>query len=231
MRQGGDDRAVPRHSSESWNLLAFAATEQSKRDSSFRWNDEICRRLPQTIYSVVMGRMVALLRAVNVGGRKVPMAELRALCGQLGWADVATYIQSGHVVFSAPGKPEALVAELEAALEKAFGIEVPVMVRTRAEWAKLAAANPFPEAARDEPNRLMLLVTKAPPAAGAAAAIEERAKAGERVRAAGGALWFHYPQGAGTSKLTPSLIDRAAGAPGTARNHRTVMKLLEMLDA
>ena len=51
----------------------------------------------------VMGRMVALLRAVNVGGRKLPMAELRALCGRLGWEDVATYIQSGNVVFTAKG--------------------------------------------------------------------------------------------------------------------------------
>jgi uncharacterized protein (DUF1697 family) len=175
--------------------------------------------------------MVALLRAVNVGGRKLPMAELRALCAKLGWADVATYIQSGNVVFSAPGTPDALEAALETALEKAFGIAVPVMVRSRAEWAEFAASNPFPEAARDEPNRLMLLVSKAPPAAGAAEAIEARGKAGERVSAAGGALWFHYPQGAGTSKLTPALIDRAVGSAGTARNHRTVMTLLEMLDA
>ena len=60
-----------------------------------------------------MGRMVALLRAVNVGGRKLPMAELRALCAELGWEDVATYIQSGNVVFTADGKPAALEAALE----------------------------------------------------------------------------------------------------------------------
>ena len=48
--------------------------------------------------------MVALLRAVNVGGRKLPMAELRALCGELGWTDVATYIQSGNVVFDSPAR-------------------------------------------------------------------------------------------------------------------------------
>ena len=52
-----------------------------------------------------MGRMVALLRGVNVGGRKLPMAELRALCAELGWEDVATYIQSGNVVFAAEGRP------------------------------------------------------------------------------------------------------------------------------
>jgi uncharacterized protein (DUF1697 family) len=178
-----------------------------------------------------MGRMVALLRAVNVGGRKLPMAQLRALCAELGWEEVATYIQSGNVVFTAPGKPEAVEATLEQAIAKEFGLDVPVIVRGKAEWAAYPAGNPFPKEAKDEPNRLMLVVTKRTPAAGAAAAIEARAQAGERVRQAGDALWFHYPEGAGTSKLTPSLIDRAIGSPGTARNYNTVMKLKEMLEA
>ena len=77
----------------------------------------------------------------------------------------------------------------------------------------------------------MLLLSKRPPAKGAAEVIQARARAGERVKQAGDALWFHYPEGAGTSKLTPSLIDRAIGSPGTARNYNTVMKLKEMLEA
>src|SRR4051812_11265364 len=173
--------------------------------------------------------MVALLRAVNVGGRKLPMADLRVLCAGLGWTEIATYIQSGNVVFTAPGKPEAIEATLEAAIEKQFGLDVPVIVRSRAEWAKYPSENPFPEAAKDEPAKLHLLLSKRPPANGAAEAIEARAKAGEQVREAGGAVWIHYPQGAGTSKLTPSLIDRAIGSPATARNFNTVLKLLEML--
>jgi uncharacterized protein (DUF1697 family) len=177
-----------------------------------------------------MGRMVALLRAVNVGGRKLPMAELRALCAGLGWSDVATYIQSGNLVFAAPGTPEEIEEKLEKAIEQAFGLDVPVIVRSRAEWAKYPGLNPFPEAAKDEPAKLHLLLSKRPPAEGAAEAIEARAKAGERVRQAGDALWIHYPEGAGTSKLTPSLIDRATGSPGTARNFNTVLKLLEMLE-
>ena len=175
-----------------------------------------------------MGRMVALLRAVNVGGRKLPMAELRALCARLGWAEVATYIQSGNVVFTATGKPAALEAELENAIEARFGLDVPVVVRTAEQWAKLAAGDPFP---KEPPNRVMLLLSKAPPAEGAEAAIEARAVAGERVRRSGDALWFHYPEGAGTSKLTPALIDRAVGSAATARNRNTVMKLKEMLEA
>lgn len=174
--------------------------------------------------------MVALLRAVNVGGRKLPMAELRALCGELGWEDVATYIQSGNLVFTAPGKADEIEAALEKAIEKEFGLDVPVVVRSEAEWAEYPELNPFPKAAKDAPAKLHLLLFKRPPAKVSAAAIEARAKAGERVKQAGDALWIHYPEGAGTSKLTPSLIDRAAGAPGTARNWNTVLKLKEMLE-
>jgi uncharacterized protein (DUF1697 family) len=178
-----------------------------------------------------MGRMVALLRAVNVGGRKLPMAELRTLCAELGWTEVATYIQSGNVVFTAPGKADAIEVQLEKAIEKEFGLDVRVVVRSQAEWAEYPGLNPFPQAAKDEPAKLHILLSKRPPARDAAEAIQARAKAGERVKQAGDALWFHYPEGAGTSKLTPSLIDKAIGSPGTARNYNTVMKLLEMLEA
>jgi uncharacterized protein (DUF1697 family) len=178
-----------------------------------------------------MGRMVALLRAVNVGGRKLPMAELRALCAELCWDDVATYIQSGNVVFTAPGKAEAIAARLEEAIEKRFGLDVPVIVRTAGEWAKLAASNPFAKAAEDEPNRLQLLVSKKAQKPDAAETLMERAQGGERVEAAGGALWFHFPDGVGVSKLTPALIDKACGSPSTGRNYRTVLKLREMLEA
>ncbi|MEA3041491.1 MAG: hypothetical protein QOC65_980 [Sphingomonadales bacterium] len=176
-----------------------------------------------------MGRHVALLRAVNVGGRKLPMAELRALCTELGWADAATYIQSGNLVFSAEGKEAALEAALEKAIAGRFGLEVPVVVRSAAAWRLHAKANPFPDVAAKAPNRLMLLLSKRPPAKGAEEAIAVKAAAGEQVRRAGDALWIHYPQGAGTSKLAPALIDRAVGSPATQRNFNTVLKIEEML--
>src|SRR4051812_30939601 len=170
-----------------------------------------------------MARLIALLRAVNVGGRKLPMAELRALCGELGWEDVETYIQSGNIVFTAAGKPEQLEAELEKAIAGRFGLDVPAIVRTAAQWAAYAGSNPFPKAARDEPNRLQLLVSKRPPREDAADRLMERAESGEIVKAAGAALWFHFPEGVARSKLIPALIDKACGSPSTARNWRTVL--------
>jgi uncharacterized protein (DUF1697 family) len=178
-----------------------------------------------------MGRMVALLRAVNVGGRKLPMAGLRALCGELGWTNVASYIQSGNVVFDADCAPAEAEAALEARIRKDYGYEAPTIVRTAGQWRDYAPACPFPDAARETPNYLLMLLSKRPPAATAVEAIQTRATAGEVVKRAGDALWIHFPNGSGTSKLTPSLIDKAIDSPATSRNYRTVVTLQEMLDA
>ena len=174
--------------------------------------------------------MAALLRAVNVGGRKLPMAELRALAVELGWSDVATYIASGNLVFAAEGKPEKLEQTLEAAIERKFGIEVPVVLRTRQQLKACLDSNPFAEAAKVSPNRLILLLSKKPPVKGAEAALVERAADGEQVKRAGDGLWILYSQGMARSKLSPALIDRLVGSPATGRNHRTIARLVEMLE-
>lgn len=177
-----------------------------------------------------MGRFVALLRGINVGGRaKVPMAELRALCSGLGWTGAQTYIQSGNIVFEAEGETGALEAALEEALGQSFGFTPAAMVRSAAQWRVHAAANPFPQAAAETPNLVLMGLTKLPPAPEAATALQVRAAHGERVALAGGALWFHYCAGVGNSKLSPALIDRLAGSPLTARNWRTVLKIGELL--
>jgi uncharacterized protein (DUF1697 family) len=176
-----------------------------------------------------MPRFVALLRAVNVGGRKLPMAELRTICAELGWRDVATYIQSGNVVFEAASEPGALEHALEQAVQERFGYWSDVMVRSSEVWAAVLAANPFPDASAAEPNRVLIGIAKGRINASSAETIAARAIAGERVTLASEALWFHYPAGVGTSRLTPALIDRAAGSPVTARNWRTMLALAEML--
>ncbi len=177
-----------------------------------------------------MTRMVALLRAVNVGGRKLPMAAFRAQVARFGWENVATYIQSGNLVFDADCSAAEAEAAIEALIRKHHGYEAPAIVRTRAQWAKYPEGNPFPEAARDTPNYLLILVAKQPIKEDAAEIIQARATAGEQARKVGETLWIHFPRGSGTSKLTPALIDEAIGSAATSRNYRTVCTLLDMLD-
>jgi uncharacterized protein (DUF1697 family) len=174
-------------------------------------------------------KFIALLRGVNVSGANMmAMADFRAACARTGWEDVATYIQSGNLVFSAEGSAAAHEAALETLIEKEFGLSVAVIVRSAGQWRDYVEGNPFAKAAAEEPNRLMLCLSKAKPDPGAAAALQERAMDGEQVRLAGDALWIHFPGGSGTSKLSPALMNRLVGSPVTTRNWRTVSKLREM---
>jgi uncharacterized protein (DUF1697 family) len=174
---------------------------------------------------------IALLRGINVGGHnKVPMAELRSLCEDLGWEDVQSYIQSGNLVFSAAGKPAALEKKLAGAIEKHFGLSVPVVVRAASTWPCYVGGNPFPAASKKEPNLVLLHLSQKPPKRGCANAILERAVGGERVTAVGDALWIHFKSGIARSKLTPVVLDRIVGSPVTARNWRTVLKLAELAE-
>jgi uncharacterized protein (DUF1697 family) len=176
-----------------------------------------------------MTKRIALLRGINVGGRNtVPMAALREMCAGLGWRDVATFIQCGNVVFEAEATDAALEAALEEALAERFDLQTAVIVRSAAEWLKTIAANPFAAEAEADPSRVLVGISKALPAKAAAEALQAKAAAGERVERTGGALWFHYPNGAGRSKITPAMIDRAAGSPVTARNWRTMLGLAEL---
>ena len=97
-----------------------------------------------------MPTIVALLRAVNVGGRKLSMAELRELFESLGYADVRTYIQSGNLLFTATRSPKPAV--LESAIEGRFGLAVDVMLRSGAELQRVLEHNPFRNTVRMAPR-------------------------------------------------------------------------------
>jgi uncharacterized protein (DUF1697 family) len=109
-----------------------------------------------------MATFVALLRAVNVGGTgKLPMSELKAMCEELGFGSVCTYIASGNVVFTSRKSEAAIKAALEKRLEAFAGKPLGVMVRSAEEMARVAAENPFPKAA---PNRTVaIFLERAPP--------------------------------------------------------------------
>ena len=86
---------------------------------------------------------VALLRGINVGGRgRVAMADLRELVASLGYEDVATYVQSGNVVFTGESVD---AAALEAAIEKGLGVSSAVVMLRREELERVVADNPWPD--------------------------------------------------------------------------------------
>lgn len=175
-----------------------------------------------------MSRHVALLRGINVGGKnKVVMAELRELVAGLGHTDVATYINSGNVVF-ASGTPGAGRDELEAAIEGAIrddlGVDVAVLVRTHDELVAAVDANPFPDA---EPNRLLLSFLRTPPDEERFAAAGRVESGADEFRLVGTTLYLHVPGGAGRSKLAAALSRPALGV-ATSRNLATVRTLVQL---
>jgi uncharacterized protein (DUF1697 family) len=178
-----------------------------------------------------MGVFVAMLRAVNVGGRNmVKMEELRGLCSSLGCSEVQTYVQSGNVVFCSGLKEQTLQKRLEDSIEKAFGFRTLVVLRSSAELKAVIARNPFPAYARSAPAKLHVNFLYADPG-------EERRKLvramrfdPEEMRLEGREIYIYYPVGAGLSKLRWAPIDKTLGTAGTARNWNTVVKLREMAE-
>ena len=165
------------------------------------------------------GVHVALLRGINVGGRsKVPMAELRSVMEAVGFGDLRTYIQSGNVVFSSTKKPSAVA--IERALEKAFGFDIAVMLRTAAEMAEVVAVNPYEDTAK---VHVAFLATSAPKSV----ALDPDRHAPETFSLAGREVYFHLPDGMGRAKA-PDYVGRQLKIPMTVRNWRTVTTLADM---
>lgn len=173
---------------------------------------------------------VVLLRGINVGGQnKIPMAKLRSICTGIKCKGVQTYIQSGNVVLTASLSAEALEKRLEQAIEQELRFSIPVMVRSASSWARYVTGNPFPNEAKKAGNWVLLALSKSLPRAGAASELQQRATQGERVVKKGDAIWIHYANGIGRSKLNPAALDRHVGSSVTARNWCTVLKLNEMV--
>ena len=174
---------------------------------------------------------VALLRAVNVGGRRsLAMRDFRDAAASLRFSEVRTVLQSGNLVFDAHGRSAAAIERaLEGAIESRLGLEADCFVRTAREWAALVHDNPFRAEARADPGHLVLMCLKAAPGAKAVRSLSAAITGPERLRAAGRELYIVYPDGIGRSPLTGVLIERVLGTRGTARNWNTVLKLAAML--
>ena len=189
---------------------------------------------------------VALLRGVNnLGGKMVAMADLRELVTSLGYTDVATYIQSGNVLFTPPltgggtaGDLDtaALAAELEGAIAGRLAMRARAVVLSREELARCVRDNPFPDEAN--PRLLHAVFLPDAPDPGLAAWIagaEQQVRAtGSRdaARLVGRTVYLHTPDGYPPSELRRALARKGGptspAVAGTARNWATVSRLAEL---
>ncbi len=167
---------------------------------------------------------VHLLRAVNVGGATLPMAELRDLAADLGATEVRTYIASGNLLCEPPGDPAEFDRALEAAVETRFGFFREVVSRSVDELQQALADHPF-DVVKPKLSHVYFLLEK--PTAAAVTAFEAD-DWGDDVTVVGRDLHIRYADGVAGSRLTPARIKKALGHHGTGRNVQTIAKLVEL---
>jgi uncharacterized protein (DUF1697 family) len=184
-----------------------------------------------------MPSYAALLRGINVGGRnKVAMADLRQVAIDLGHGRVATYIQSGNMVFTADAADTgALAAALEKEISSQLGVSAAVVVVSREDVEQVIAGNPFP--ASDNPRLLHAVFRRDEMSPAGQAAVDQAARAAreagsrDEAQVVGRTLYLYTPDGLGRSDMAARLGRSPAQADGTARNWNTVLKLKDMLDS
>ena len=175
-----------------------------------------------------MARYVALLRGVNIGPRnRVAMPVLREALEEAGFEDVRTYVQSGNIVLTSRAKPETVRRKVERVVAERFGLEIAVVVRTRAELAAVVKRNPLRKVAT-EPKRYQVSFLSGKLSAKIVRELEEAAAAGERVVVSGREVYAWHPQTVARSKLWAKLAGKTLGVTATSRNWTTVEALLEL---
>lgn len=173
-----------------------------------------------------MTTFVSLLRGINVGGhKKIRMADLRALYEGLGFKKVQSFIQSGNVVFdSSVEEAGTLSKQIEAAIQREFSFEVPVMIRTLGELRQVVERCPFgPIDIDKDGTRVLVTFLSGKPAEAGRDWLES-----EKLVIVGREAYVHFPDGVGKSKLSMARLEKKLGVAATGRNWKTVLRLVEM---
>jgi uncharacterized protein (DUF1697 family) len=172
-------------------------------------------------------RWAVLLKGLNIGGKRLPMPELKAFLEGLGFGDVKTLLASGNAVFTADEKDGGtLEARIEKAAAEQLNLKTDWLVRDHAELKAIVEANPFADAAEAHPNHLLVHFHRE---AFPKALLEGFRPSGpERLAAHGRELYVDYPDDVGHSKLPQEMAKAKFPKLATARNWNTVTKLVEL---
>ena len=172
-----------------------------------------------------MPRYIAFLRAINVGGHTVTMADLRRHFEALGHQQVETFIASGNVLFDSARKPATLEREIETALEAALGYAVATFIRTPAEVAAIAAHQPFGQGAVEKGHTLYITLLKTSPDAAAQKRVLALRNAVDDFHFHGREFYWLRRGGHDSTKFSGGQFERLIKASATARNQNTFVRL------
>lgn len=171
-------------------------------------------------------QVVAFLRAVNVGGRIMPMERLRVIVERLGFTKVETFIASGNLIFEAPAaKARAAEAAIEKALRAAFGYDVMTFLRTREELAAAASLDPFDIGRRASAKTFNVGFVKAPVEAAIVAKLAACSSDVNDVHVHGREVYWLSQMSQSDPKLPKIPFERLLGGPITFRGMKTLQKM------
>ena len=175
-----------------------------------------------------MARYVVLLRGINIGPRnRIAMPALRDALAEAGFEDVQSYVQSGNLVLSSRTKIDSVRRKVEQVIADSFGLEIAVIVRTRADLTRIAKANPLKKVAKN-PKRYQVTFLDSKLPADTVKQLEELAAHGEQVVARGQEVYAWTPDGIARSKLWAKLAGTSLGVTATSRNWTTVEALRDL---
>jgi uncharacterized protein (DUF1697 family) len=167
---------------------------------------------------------IALLRAVNLGVRnKVPMAALRSFLEAAGLSGVRTHLQSGNVIVRSDLEVGPIIRRV---VRDEFGVDEPVMVRSRDRLAEIVAANPFAAEARERPVMVRVIFLDEHPSPERVKRLEER----DDVRVFDREVYVDYRDRFHGNSLNAAMVARRLGLHGTERNWATITKLMSLAE-
>jgi uncharacterized protein (DUF1697 family) len=175
-----------------------------------------------------MTTYVALLHSIVLGpGRRVLMADLKAMAAELGFRDVRSWVATGNLIFEGEDAPLATVeSRLEAGFRTRFGKHVDIIARTAEAWKRLAARNPFPNGNGAD---IGIRVMRKPLGPDALSMLRRLAAPGMALALSDGDLWIDFGGKPSETRLLSHLTTKKLGI-GTLRNANTVNALAAMLD-
>ncbi len=176
-------------------------------------------------------KYVALLRGINVGGKnRLPMKDLVQMFKAAGCTDVQAYIQSGNIIFRAsPSKAAKIPGIVGKSIEEKFGYCIPIVIRTASQLREVSTNNPFLAKGASE-DCVHVLFLENTPEKERVLGLDPARSAADAFAVCGSEIYLHLPNGDGNTKLTNAYFDSRLKTICTARNWRTTLKLLEMMD-
>ncbi|WP_116788048.1 DUF1697 domain-containing protein [Flavobacterium psychrotrophum] len=180
-----------------------------------------------------MPSYLALFRAVNVSGHNViKMEHLRKLMETNGFNNVATYIQSGNVVFDMDETDKAKVGRaIEVLLYKEYGHDVFTFILDETDLEKAVDNNPYTKR-EPEPSGIKKYFVTFLSGEATTQGLDQMKKynrSNDEFKAVGTTMYLKLAQSAADSKLSNSFIESKMGLKSTTRNWNTTLKMLEML--